>query len=377
MNKKTKIAQVIIHLGNGGTESLLREYVTNMDKDSFENVVFCIQRSQNSAAEKSLADAGIHVYFIGDMLKNGDSFINKLSGFIKSYYSVYSLLKKENPDVIHTHLSTNRFIMPYAITHRHTSYVHTVHCPVDFMFEGDIKKKAENLFVKYLTKFRKMQLIGLHADMAKELNERFHVDNSLYLENGIHLDKFRNPGVTKQEIRQELGISDDTFVLGHVGRMCPEKNHELIVKVFAKLHEKQPNSKLLLVGNGRCDAEVREMIDKAGISEDTIILSNRTDVNRILKAMDVFIFPSLFEGFGISLIEAESAGLKCVMADTIPTATYLSENIIVRRLSDSTDKWVDSILNEIPSNPVLDDIEKYNIKTVINKLQNIYTTTGV
>lgn len=371
--KKYKIAQIIIHLANGGTESLLREYVTQMDKNKFENIVICVQPSLGSASEKALAEAGIKVYFVGDQLGKGKDPVRQAINCVKTYRIIYDILEKENVYAVHTHLSTNRFAYKFIMDHRDVKYFHTVHCPVAWMFNEGLKAKIENIIVKSIIKNRQIKFIALHRAMADEINKWFNVNDTEVLENGIHLDIFRNPGVTKSEIRKEIGIPENAFVLGHVGRMAPEKNHKKIFEVFKELKKRRPDAILLLVGNGRCEDEVKQLNNKMGLSDSTFILSNRTDVNRLLKAMDVFIFPSLFEGLGIALIEAEASGLKCVISDTVPKETHLVENLSALPLDESASVWCDAVLDNSIKNPAEGDINAYDIKNVMKKLEGIYT----
>lgn len=370
---KIKIAQIIIHLANGGTESLLREYVTQMDKDKFENIVICVQPSLGSASEKSLAEAGIKVYFVGDQLGKGKDPVRQAINCVKTYRIIYDILEKENVYAVHTHLSTNRFAYKFIMDHRDVKYFHTVHCPVAWMFNQGLKAKIENIVVKSIVKNRQIRFIALHKAMAQEINRWFSVNDTAVLENGIHLDIFRNPGVSKEDIRRELNIPQDAFVLGHVGRMAPEKNHQKIFEVFKELKSRRPDAVLLLVGNGRCEDEVKQLNKDMGLADSTVILSNRTDVNRLLKAMDVFIFPSLFEGLGIALIEAEASGLKCVISDTVPKETHLTERLTALSLNAPASEWCDAVLDNSLTSPLEGDIEAYDIKNVMKKLEGIYT----
>ena len=370
--KKLNILHTIIYLNTGGTENLLKEYVTRIDEDRFNSAVMCSREHRDTVIEDTFRSKGIRMYFIGDYLKD-----RKIHGYfivnsIKRLIHAYKYMKSVKPDVIHTHLATNRFIIPYVLFHRNVKLVHTVHCPPKEMFEGRPTHRKENLAVKFLVKFFNMQLIALHKDMADELNERFHVNNTLVLNNGITIEKFRDPGVSKAEMRKELGIPENAFLVGHVGRLSPEKNHEFTIKVFGELLKRRPDAHLLFVGSGINENEVREMINNSGNADRITLISNRGDVNRVLAAMDVFMFPSLFEGLGIALLEAEAAGLRCVVSDRIPKETYVSEKLVALSLDAPLSDWCDAILDDsIKTEPYM-SLNDYDMNNIISTLENLY-----
>ena len=146
----------------------------------------------------------------------------------------------------------------------------------------------------------------------------FKINNTEVIRNGIDFNKFRNVEKTKEEIRRELNIPTDAYVVGQVGRFAYQKNPEFTVEVFNKLLKKKPNSYLLLIGRGKQEEDLRKQVNKLGIDNNVQILIGRDDIPSLLKAMDVFMFPSRFEGLGIVLIEAQVSGLPCVTSDNIP-----------------------------------------------------------
>lgn len=371
-NKKLNILHTIIYLNTGGTENLLKEYVMKIDDDRFNSSIMCSREHRGTVIEDTFRKKGIRMYFIGDHLKD-----KKIHGYfivnsIKRQILAYRYIKSVKPDVIHTHLGTNRFVILYMLLHRKVKLFHTVHCPPKEMFEGSPTHRKENFAVKVLTKFFNMRLIALHQDMADELNERFNVDNTMVLNNGISVEKFQNPGVTKIEMRKELGIPENSFLIGHVGRLSPEKNHEFTIKVFSEIVKRRPDAHLLFVGSGHIEAEVKEMIKNSGCSDKITLISNRGDVNRVLAAMDVFMFPSLYEGLGIALLEAETAGLRCVVSDTVPKETYISDNLAALSLDAPVSDWCDAILDDSIRTVPVRSIDDYDMNNIISTLENFY-----
>lgn len=159
--------------------------------------------------------------------------------------------------------------------------------------------------------------------------------------NAIEVPNYRYDPQMSRQVRQELGLGDG-LVVGHVGNANPAKNHPFLLEIFAALHQKRPDARLILVGGGteRFRAKARSL----GVEDAVLFAGVRKDVPRMLQAMDVFVFPSLYEGLGIVLVEAQSAGLPCVVSDTIPTDAYLTDLVFLKKLSASPEEWADAIL---------------------------------
>lgn len=138
-----------------------------------------------------------------------------------------------------------------------------------------------------------------------------------FLPNALDIDAFRFSQESRMRIRSEMGIGESTLLVGHVGRFYPQKNHDFLLDVFAELSRIVPESRLLLVGRGDLEQTVREKAVRLGVADQVIFAGLRSDVNAVLSAMDVFVFPSLFEGMPNTVIEAQASGLPCVIADTI------------------------------------------------------------
>ena len=372
-DKKTKVLHTLVYLNTGGTENLLKEYILRINSDSFTSSILCSREHRNTVIEDAFAKRGIKMFFAGDHLKSKKHIHGYFiyNGF-KCHYLVYKYIRSIKPDVIHTHLGTNRYIIPYMLFHRKVKVFHTVHCPPEQMFEGTPTNRKENFAIKILTKFFKMRLIALHEEMADDLNKRFGVNNTMVLNNGICVEKFTDPGVTKADMRKELGIPEDKFLVGHVGRLAPEKNHEFMIKVFGELLQRRPDAHMLFVGSGYIEDEVKEMIRNSGFADKITLISNRGDVNRVLAAMDVFMFPSLFEGLGIALLEAETAGLRCVVSDQVPKEAYVSDNLASLSLDAPVSDWCDAILDESIKTPPSRCIADYDMKNIISTLENLY-----
>ena len=163
------------------------------------------------------------------------------------------------------------------------------------------------------------------------------------IHNAIDTLAYRYDAASRSAMRQQLGLSEE-LTIGHVGRFNPPKNHPFLLEIFAALLKREPNAVLLLVGGGDDLPKIQAKAQALGISGRVRFLGVRSDVADLMQAMDVFVFPSLYEGLGIVLIEAQAAGLPCVVSETIPPEAYLTDLVFPECLSSSADTWADKIL---------------------------------
>lgn len=162
----------------------------------------------------------------------------------------------------------------------------------------------------------------------------------IILPNGISFEQYAFSATERESVRKEFGIADDSFVVGHIGRFTEQKNHRFLIEVFAKICKKHPNAVLLLVGEGEKKSEISEFVKSLGISDRVIFAGVRKDIPALLSAMDLFLFPSLYEGMPNVLIEAQASGLDCIVSDAITTQAVLTDSIKQLPI-DSVSTWGD------------------------------------
>jgi glycosyltransferase involved in cell wall biosynthesis len=179
----------------------------------------------------------------------------------------------------------------------------------------------------------------------------------------------------REKLRREFGIAD-AFVIGHIGRFSPQKNHEYIIDIFREVNRRKRNAALLLVGRGELEKRIADKVNKFRLADKVIFAGVRSDVNELLQAMDVFLFPSLYEGLGIVAIEAQAAGLPCVIADAIPKEVVITP--LVKQLSTKSPPslWADAILkcdcdNRMNTRQLIIDAG-YDIETTVAWLPDFY-----
>ena len=166
-----------------------------------------------------------------------------------------------------------------------------------------------------------------------------------FIHNGVDLNVYKYDDENRRKVRREFGIADEQLVIGHIGRFNQQKNHKFLIEVFAEVLKQKPNALLMLVGDGEKKSEIKEQINALGIEESVIFTGVRSDVPALLSAMDVFVFPSFYEGMPNTVIEAQATGLPCVIADTITEEAGFTDCVHYKSLSNSAEAWADKVLS--------------------------------
>lgn len=164
------------------------------------------------------------------------------------------------------------------------------------------------------------------------------------LRNAIECKKFKYNEIERKRIRSEFGIDDKTLVIGNIGRFCIQKNQEFLLKVFKEILEIEPYAKMMIVGDGELRTKLETKIIELDIADSVILTGKRRDVNSTLSCMDVFVMPSLFEGAPVAAIEAQTAGLPCIMSDTITKSVGLSSTKYLS-LTLSSQVWAEEVIS--------------------------------
>jgi glycosyltransferase involved in cell wall biosynthesis len=200
----------------------------------------------------------------------------------------------------------------------------------------------------------------------------------LVLHCGIDLGPFRClPG--RQAARSALGIGEHEFVIGHTGRFAPPKNHSFLLEIAAAAALRRPETRLLLIGDGPARGSIEARARELGIAAGTIFAGVRPDVPDLLAAMDVFVFPSLWEGLPLTVIEAQAAGLRCVLSDVISEEADVAPGLTTRLPIDAgAEAWAREVLHAsevIPAAVGLKAVEdsSFNIERSVEQLYALYS----
>lgn len=202
--------------------------------------------------------------------------------------------------------------------------------------------------------------------------------------NGIHLEDYLYNENVRKNMRETFKIPEDTFVMIHVGRFAKQKNHEYIIKILEAYDKTNTQPwKMILVGEGPLEENIKEQVEHAGLAKNVIFLGARKDVNLLYSVADMFVFPSLHEGLGIVVIEAQASGLPCVVSDAVPPEADMEVGLLnTLHLHDSFEIWSNVISERKQSIDVrksqLSSIMngKYNIKKIAAQMQQFYMENG-
>ena len=241
---------------------------------------------------------------------------------------------------------------------------------------GNETSKLRGIF-HYLNKTRLSQYATDYWSCSMVASEYFYNENIInspkhhIINNAIQTKDYAFDEAVRNEIRKEYKL-EDKYVIGHVGRFQYQKNHEFLVDVFNEYLKLDNKAVLMLVGQGEGEEAIRQKVADLGMTENVMFMGVRSDVNKLLQAMDIFVLPSHFEGLPLVLVEAQSAGLPCyVSKDVITKESDVTGNIEFISLDDGDKKWAQIIYDNKKS----DDRNKYT-QLVIDAGFDINTETN-
>lgn len=359
--EQIRVLHIVTYMGRGGLETMIMNYYRNIDRSRVQ-FDFLVHRDFEADYDKEIQELGGKIYRLPPLNPLSKEYLSKLDAFFN---------KHKEYKIVHSHLDCMSAIplkyaklngVPIRIAHAHSSnQTKDLKYPLKLFYKTKISKYANNLFACSNDAGRWM--FGENADF-------------IVLNNAIDTEKYLFNNNTAQKIRKELKIESDSLVIGHVGRFENPKNHSFIIDIFAEILKKNRNSVLLLVGEGSLRKTIEDKVNSLGIKNNVIFAGLRTDVNELLQAMNVFLFPSLFEGFGIVALEAQASGLPCLISDKVPIECKKTDLVYQMKLSDASDKWADKLveLSKIERKNTYEEIRKsgFDIKANAEKLEEFY-----
>lgn len=201
--------------------------------------------------------------------------------------------------------------------------------------------------------------------------------NYRMIPNGVDLRRFAFHEEKRRQMRNQLKITEDTFVVGHIGRITVPKNHQFLVELFAAYHKENPKSRLLLVGDGELFEAVQQQCTQLGIREAVIMVGSKTNTEDYYQAMDIFVFPSLWEGLPVSVVEAQANGLICLLSDVITCDVDLTDQVKYLSLNEKS-RWLNEIARACPkprtaaSTENMKKLQSFDASVVAKQLQDFY-----
>ena len=363
-NEPIRIAQIMGKMNSGGVESVVMNYYRNIDKNKVQFDFIIDEDSQNIPKEE-IENMGGKIILVPPY-KNIISYINVLK----------NIFREERYKIVHSHLNTLSVFPLYAAKMANVSVriAHSHSTSNKKEWKRDILKNILKLFSK---------LNATHYFCCSEVAGRWLFGDKLYdrnqvmlINNAIDIEKFAYNKEEYNKIREELKL-DDKLVITHVGRFVQVKNHRLLIDIFNEIHKINSQSILLLAGDGPLLEDIKEKVNKLNLSDSVRFLGIRNDINELMKGTDIFLLPSLYEGLPVVGVEAQAAGVLCILSKNITKEIKIIETTKFIDISDSSKEIAEFILDEYKNFKRIDTKQeiikaKFEIKTETKKLQNEY-----
>ena len=354
-----RVLHVVTYMGRGGLETMLMNYYRFIDRDKIQ-FDFLTHRDFRADYDDEIISLGGNIYHLPRLIPWSRSYKKALKNFFVSHPEYR---------MIHVHQDCLSGVIceiaeecgiPVRIAHSHcTDQDKNLKYPIKLWYMRKIPKYATDLLA-----------CGQDAGQWMFRGAPFCIMN-----NAIDTESYVCHPQKRAKIREQLDLSNQ-LVIGHIGRFFPQKNHPFLLQVFAELLKTEPNAVLLLVGGGKDMPKIKALAATLGIMNNVRFLGVRSDVADLLQAMDVFVFPSLYEGFPVTVIEAQASGLPCIVSDKVPVECSITDNVKMIPLSSPPESWTNEILlsknTRRENNKAIVISAGYDIKENAEWLQNYY-----
>lgn len=335
MDKPIRVLQVIGIMDRGGAETMIMNLYRHIDRNK---VQFDFVENENDGAyfDEEIRSLGGNIYHCPRF--NGKNY-KAYKKWWKHFFDTHN-----EYSIVHGHIgSTTAIYLKEAGRHGIVTIAHShnISAKNGKQILYDILSRPTRNIADYLFMCSRQAGIERYGETAVSDSKR-----AFLVPNAIDTSAFCFSKEMRKEKRAELSVSEETILIGHVGRFTQQKNHLFLLDVFSEVVNKQPSAKLLLVGDGELHQSIEEKIDTRGLSGSVILAGIRSDVNELMMAMDVLVFPSLYEGLPVTLVEAQCTGLPCVISDKVPSDSILVPELVqVCSLNDTAAKWAETALD--------------------------------
>lgn len=344
-----RVAQVVGKWVGGGVESVLMNYCTHINDKEVQFDFICDEDSTDIPYDK-IESIGGRVILVPPY--------QNVFEYQKELTKVFT---EEKYEIVHSHINALSVFPLYAAK--------KANVPVRIAHSHSTSSKKEwkrNLVKNMLRPFSKVfatdyMCCSEHAGRWLFGDKKYDEGNVYLLNNAIDVDYFKYNEEVRKNKREELNIPDDIKVIGHVGRFVSQKNHEFLIDIFNEVHKKDKKTILVLIGQGPLMGDIKKKVNELGISDCVKFLGQRKDINELYQALDLFLFPSIYEGLGMVLVEAQGSGLPCIASTEVPTYAKVSDLVDFLDLDLGEKVWSKKVL-EILNNSKARSVRKENFE---------------
>lgn len=330
MMDKIKVLQIIGSMNIGGAETVIMNLYRKIDKRKIQFDFFV--SNPNNDYDEEINNMGGVIYHT----------VKKSKHPIKYCIDMYRLIKQNKYPIVHVHASNSLAVIPIFIAkcakvkkriiHSHTS---------NNLGRKNILHNAMRIVLNAAATDK----FSCSDSAARWMYGRKEKE-SIIINNPIDCELYKFDEKKRGNIRYRLGLDEEKKTYVHVGRYSPEKNHKFLIDIFHEIYKKDSNSILLLIGEGDMKQEIESKVENLNLKESVLFLGIRHDVHNVLQACDAFIFPSLYEGLPLTVLEAQANGLTCFISDVISGSIDITDLITRIPLKDSPQKWADIICEQ-------------------------------
>lgn len=365
-----RILHIVAAMNRGGIETLLMNLYHHIDRTRVQ-FDFLLHTQAECDYNQEIRDLGGRIYTVPS--RRGG--IGKNRQALADFFATHKEYK-----IVHQHVSSLSYVTPLKIAAEYGVPVRIVH--------SHNTSQGGSRIHKYIHLWNRMTVERFATDYfacsdaaARWLYGRKRCDKTGFyrlIQNGIDVSRFVYNSGTRVRLREELNLGN-RFVAGHVGRFHSQKNHLFLLDVWAEVVKDVPDACLMLVGDGDLRPEIEKKIESLNLKANVVLMGVRSDVADLLNVMDVFIFPSVYEGLGIVLVEAQANGMPCVASTEVPREVKILDSCIFLSLSSPVALWKKEILKRMKEKRRMDiggliTDAGYEIANVARELEHFYLT---
>jgi len=337
MGNSIRILHVIGIMNRGGAESMIMSLYRNIDRKKIQ-FDFVENSNEPAAFDKEIYSMGGLIYrcphYHG---KNHSAYIKWWEDFFKAHHAEYTIVHGHLGSTAAIYLNIARKYNIFTIAHSHNTAGRSLRDIIYQIYAYPTRHIADYFFACSLDAG-----VSRYGRRICLKSKRFHV-----LNNAIETNKFKYDPVIRNEVRKKYHL-ESRKVIGHVGRFVTQKNHGFLIDIFKKVNDMDKDTILLLVGDGELRKDIEEKIKQLGLQNAVIFTGVQNDVAKFYQAMDLFLFPSLYEGLGIVAVEAQCTGLRCIISDKVSSECIVTDSlVVVCSLKDKAEIWAKNILKTI------------------------------